>query len=231
MRSYLSRLSIYSMGWEPDIVLPSDMRSINDIVDKPFIACLSHTTIWEFFLWIFYRNSYDILDEYPPVLLTNGKLVDKYPWITKKMECFPIYRDQKDNYSKILEYIKNNKTRIVIVAPSGEATKPKPWKTGYYNIAKELGWDMRVIGFDFVKKQLIVGKAVSYKLPLNITQQRLQKDMAKIVPLYPKNSYVPVKYYRGVPSRPSLFLLISVSMLIFFLTVLFIILSLKNIKW
>lgn len=183
-------LLIRSMGWDPEIKLPKDIKSHYELENKPFVGCLSHSNNWEFLLWILYRYANPIFNKHPPVLLMVGSLVDRFSWITKRMNCIGIYKDQKNgktNYQRVIDEINKLNTRLVILDPSGDSRYPIPWKNGYYRIAQELKWDIRVLGFDFEKKQLVLGNPISYTLPQDQVESFLKHEIKEIVPLRPQN--------------------------------------------
>lgn len=219
-------LILKSIGWDPIIKLPQDVKSYSELKHKPFVACLSHTTFWEFPLWVLYRYSNDIFTKYPPVLLMSGKFVDSYPSITKRMNCVGIYKDKKNgktNFQRVISEIKKLQTHLVILDPSGNATQAKPWRSGYYYIAKELGWDLRAIGFDFEKKQLIVSDPISSNLPKEQVESYLQHQMSYIIPRYPDNLIFDIQphnqYKVSTISTPTIILWLLLLFIIFIIII------------
>jgi hypothetical protein len=103
---------------------------------------------------------------------------------------------KKQGYvSKVVDIINEKRYNICILAPSGKDKEPLPWKTGYYYIAQSLGWDLKVVGFDFETKRLKTGSSISSNLPIKVVQSFLCKEMADIVPLRPRNSWTSVRPY------------------------------------
>jgi hypothetical protein len=149
-----------------------------------------------------------ILDDQTGIALSGDSIVLIEKSITTKTDQNGIFTFSKlpaGNYSlkcrrkgyveKIVDIIKKKKYNICILAPSGKDKQPLPWKSGYYYIAKSLGWDLRVVGFDFEKKRLKVGNIISSSYEMEIAQAFLQKEMEDIVPLRPQNSWTPVRHY------------------------------------
>jgi hypothetical protein len=105
------------------------------------------------------------------------------------------WKTKQGYVEKIVDIIKKKKYNICILAPSGKDKQPLPWKSGYYYIAKSLGWDLKVVGFDFETKRLKVGNIISSSHEIEIVQEFLQKQMEDIVPLRPQNSWTAVRNY------------------------------------
>lgn len=95
--------------------------------------------------------------------------------------------------NEIVDKVKKGGYNIVIIDPSGKDSEARPWKTGYYHIGVQLGWNYRVLGLDFESKCFKIGPIVSLGLSLDSTQELLQKHMSDIVPLYEKYSVVKIK--------------------------------------
>ena len=106
------------------------------------------------------------------------------------------------------------KYNICILAPSGKDKEPLPWKTGYYYIAKSLGWDLRVVGFDFESKRLKIGNIISSSYPIEKSQDFLQKEMEDIVPMRPENSWTPIRQH---DKKKISFINLDLTMIFFFL--------------
>ncbi len=91
-----------------------------------------------------------------------------------------------------VELLKKNDVNMFIIAPEG-TLKAKPWKTGFYHIAKEMGWDLRTVGFDFEEKSLYVSDPISSDKSFEEVQKFLQKRMHRIVPFNLDGQVVPIR--------------------------------------
>ena len=182
------------IGWNPIIQYKTP------ITDK-WVGCLSHTAgSHEFFLWLLYMKNNSIFNRSCLLMADNPKF-EKFPYkqILDGANVIRLSADRwtkKQGYvSKIVDIINKKRYNICILAPSGKDKEPLPWKTGYYHIAKSLGWDLRVVGFDFEVKRLKVGISISSDFPIDVVQSFLQTEMADIVPLRPKNSWTTIRPY------------------------------------
>lgn len=199
MRLYHNDSSIYtsiliSCGWNPIIQTKSPFTT-------NWVGCLSHTAgAHEFFLWLLYIKNHQDLSRACLLMADNPKF-EKFPY-KQILDSVNVIRlsdkrckTKQDYVEKIVDIIKKKKYNICILAPSGKDKQPLPWKSGYYHIAKSLGWDLRVVGFDFETKRLKIGITISSSYEIEIAQAFLQKKMEDIVPLRPQNSWTAVRHY------------------------------------
>jgi hypothetical protein len=185
---------LISCGWNPIIQTKS-------LFTNNWVGCLSHTAgPHEFFLWLLYIKNHEDLSRTCLLMADNPKF-EKFPYkqILDSVNVIRLsdkrWKTKQGYVEKIVDIIKKKKYNICVLAPSGKDKQPLPWKTGYYYIAKSLGWDLRVVGFDFETKRLKVGNIISSAYEIAIAQEFLQKEMEDIVPLRPQNSWTAVRNY------------------------------------
>ena len=163
---------------------------------KPFVACLSHTSKWELFFYALYKPLCE--DE----LRLTGKLAMAPQYvdlmgkkIANNLDIIPATRLEdkgKGFVTSSIELFKDTDYNMFVIAPEG-TLKAKPWRTGFYHIAKGLGWDLRVVGFDFEEKSLYISDAISSKKSYEEVQTFLQKRMHRIVPFNLDGQVVPIR--------------------------------------
>ena len=185
---------LISCGWNPIIQTKSAFTT-------NWVGCLSHTAgLHEFFLWFLYIKNHVDLSRTCLLMADNPKF-EKFPYkqILDSVNVIRLsdkrWKTKQGYVEKIVDIIKKKKYNICILAPSGKDKQPLPWKSGYYHIAKSLGWDLRVVGFDFETKRLKIGIIISSSYEIEIVQAFLQKEMEDIVPLRPQNSWTAVRHY------------------------------------
>ena len=185
---------LISCGWNPIIQTKSAFTT-------NWVGCLSHTAgLHEFFLWFLYIKNHVDLSRTCLLMADNPKF-EKFPYkqILDSVNVIRLsdkrWKTKQGYVEKIVDIIKKKKYNICILAPSGKDKQPLPWKSGYYYIAKSLGWDLRVVGFDFETKRLKIGITISSECEIEIAQAFLQKEMEDIVPLRPQNSWTAVRHY------------------------------------
>ena len=185
---------LIACGWNP-IIQTKSLFTTN------WVGCLSHTAgVHEFFLWLLYIKNHQDLSRACLLMADNPKF-EKFPYkqILDSVNVIRLsdkrWKTKQGYVEKIVDIIKKKKYNICILAPSGKDKQPLPWKSGYYHIAKSLGWDLRVVGFDFETKRLKIGIIISSSYEIEIVQAFLQKEMEDIVPLRPQNSWTAVRHY------------------------------------
>ena len=167
---------------------------------KPFVGCLSHTAgNYEFFLYWLYTQTDKNFKNFCLVMADNPNF-HKQPFksILSKVNLILLSKERwnsSQNYvKKIVDEVIIKKYKYLILAPSGKDKQALPWKRGYYYIAKNLGWDFRVVGFDFESKRLKIGSLIKLvDNPQKEIEILLQKEMGDIVPLRTKNSFVAIR--------------------------------------
>lgn len=129
---------------------------------------------------------------------------------------------------KIANKLKHQSNYLLFLSPEGD-TDPKPWKSGYYTLAKKLQIPITVIGFDYIKHSMVNTICIkpdwesfnnssigSVKIEYDQNDQQVikvetinlkdeiqllaQDAMSEIVPLYREKSYVPIKNKKGIPT-------------------------------
>ena len=112
----------------------------------------------------------------------------------------------------VVNQLKDQKEFILLISPEGDCEK-RPWKSGYYHIARQLKASLAVFGFDFaqhcVKTPLVIhpdwdseknltlvedqrSRQISVEKFQEQIQALLQKAMGTIMPLHPLRSWVPI---------------------------------------
>jgi hypothetical protein len=191
-------------GWNPEIQLFSERSNeslkekINQLKNiKPFVACLSHTNSFaELALFFLYRkiNVFATLGRvlisetaFPNNFTKNFGIKHFGAIILKREASTKIKSSTVSNTVKLMkEEEKNKKFIFLVLDPSGNSLYIAPWKTGYYYIAKELGWELRAVGFDFKHKTLKVSDPISSELSIDQVERFLKSRLNMITP-YNKN--------------------------------------------
>ena len=185
-------------GWNPILQYKGEHP-----LKKPFVACLSHTSaIHEFPLFYWYSQNEKFLKNACIIMASSGRFhneimmdIQPFKWLATKVNIIylPVSKKRNGSVDRIVSLIKKGNYSCVIIDPGGKDTDAVPWRTGYYYIGKKLGWNYRVVGTDFETKRFKIGPIVPGGLPLETTQSLLQEQMGDIVPMYPKNSLVPIR--------------------------------------
>ena len=81
---------------------------------------------------------------------------------------------------------------IFLISPKGTILN-KPWRSGYYHIAKSLKVPLMVAGLDYETKHVIVSNEISYNNEESVIRDFLQDKIKDIVPLFPNEEVVPIR--------------------------------------
>ena len=178
------------LGWDTEMCMTD--KEIEKI--KPCVACLSHTSKWELFIFSLYKFHYKfkrgVLVMAPQYHAMLGKFA-------QYIDCIPSTRleDTGQGFVKnTAKFMRDNADKYdwIIIAPEG-SLKAKEWRSGYYWLAKELGWDIRVTGLDFEKLNTWISKPISSKHNIKKVEKFLKKQMSNIVPLNIEGQIVRVR--------------------------------------
>jgi hypothetical protein len=96
--------------------------------------------------------------------------------------------------TKIIAELSPKDKFIFLICPKGTIVKA-PWRSGYYNIAKQLQVPLLVAGLDYEKKTVIASESINYDRPEQEIKQFLFDKLKDIVPLYPKEEVVAIRKY------------------------------------
>jgi 1-acyl-sn-glycerol-3-phosphate acyltransferase len=154
-------------GWKANGRLP-DLK-------KYICLVAPHTSNWDFIVGVAARS---ILRVHKAKFLGKSQLFKKpYGWIFRGIGGIPVYRDKShDMVDQVTAVIKNSDEFILAIAPEGTRKKVAKLKTGFWYIAKTASIPIVPVGFDYKKKEVIVG-------PL-LYPTDLDKDMSTLMAFY-----------------------------------------------
>ena len=81
-------------------------------------------------------------------------------WILRKLGGTPVDRFSKHGMvDQVVALINSSETFMLGLSPEGTRKKVDTLRTGFYHIAKKAGIPVLPIGFDYAKKQVVIGEA------------------------------------------------------------------------
>lgn len=150
---------------------------------KMLIAIAPHTSNWDFFIGLnallamrlklnfFGKDSIFV----PPV---NG--------ILRRLGGIPIDRSAAHGVVEdIAAKIKQQEKMILAIAPEGTRSKVANWKSGFLTIARKANMPVLLIGFDYEKKQYIVGPMLKVGKDIQQEMQKAQQFYATVQAKFP----------------------------------------------
>jgi 1-acyl-sn-glycerol-3-phosphate acyltransferase len=163
---YLLLFKIF--GWKTSGKLPD--------YDKYVIAVAPHTSNWDFPVGLAARS---VLRIQNAQFLGKSQLFKPpFGWFFRWLGGHPVDRSSShDMVDQAVQIFSKHKKFILAMAPEGTRKKVAKMRTGFYYIAKGAGVPIVPVGFDFAKKEVIVGE------PL-LPSDDAAYDMATILAFY-----------------------------------------------
>jgi 1-acyl-sn-glycerol-3-phosphate acyltransferase len=123
---------------------------------KYIIAIAPHTSNWDFVVGVAARS---ILRIQKTKFLAKSQLFKPpFGWIFKSLGGFPVDRtSSSDMVSQVAKLFIAHDDFVLAIAPEGTRKKVDKLKTGFYYIAKSANVPIIPVGFDFKKKEVIIG--------------------------------------------------------------------------
>ncbi len=154
-------------GWKVNGKLPD--------LNKYIFAVAPHTSNWDFVVGIAARS---ILRVRRAKFLGKSPLFKKpYGWIFRSIGGIPVYRDKShDLVEQVVAIARKSEDFLLAIAPEGTRKKVSKLKTGFWYIAKAVNIPIVPVGFDFKRKEIVVGPVVY--------PTELEKDMNRLMEFY-----------------------------------------------
>jgi 1-acyl-sn-glycerol-3-phosphate acyltransferase len=156
-------------GWKIKGEFPSEMK-------KYIVAVAPHTSNWDFVVGLAARS---ILRMKHTKFLGKSPLFRApYGWIFKALGGYPVDRSSHhDMVKQVVDLFNSHDHFILAIAPEGTRKKVEKLRTGFYYIAKAASIPIFPVGFDFKKKEVIIGK------PL-FPGENMNEDFKKLLSFY-----------------------------------------------
>ena len=120
----------------------------------------------------------------------------------------------------IIKNLQEREMFLFFISPEGTLDAAS-WKSGYYNISKEVKCEIRTVGLDYEKQRIFIGQSrkVEDYVSLREIEALLQKDMYDVVPYVPTSSFTAVrphdvKKIAVIPSRIKIGILSTLSVIV-----------------
>ncbi len=147
MFSKISYATLRLFRWE----IKGELPDLNQYI----IAVMPHTSNWDFILGLLTKWSLKI-----PVKYIGKHQLFRFPYgfIFRALGGYPVNRAYSNNLVEgIVEIFKREKRFVFALAPEGTRAKVKKVKTGFYHISVMAKVPILQVGFDFQKRQIILG--------------------------------------------------------------------------
>jgi 1-acyl-sn-glycerol-3-phosphate acyltransferase len=136
-------------GWKVTGTFPSGVR-------KYIIAVAPHTSNWDFLVGIAARSILHI--ERAKFLGKSQLFRPPFGWLFRQLGGYPVERGSShDMVKNVAELFRSHEDFVLAIAPEGTRKKVEKLRTGFYYIAKEAQVPIFPVGFDFKKKEVVIG--------------------------------------------------------------------------
>ena len=135
IRRFIGRFILLLLGWQQ--CDPKDVQSIKE-TDRA-IAVFSHSSYWDFFFMLVYMMAYPELGENLYVLI-QPHVFKYFGFFLRRIggiSSSPLEQKQAGTTERIINVLKEKEKFLFLISPKG-SIKLRPWRSGYYHIAKEL---------------------------------------------------------------------------------------------
>jgi 1-acyl-sn-glycerol-3-phosphate acyltransferase len=136
-------------GWKTTGEFPTSLR-------KYIIAVAPHTSNVDFMIGVAARS---ILRIHNARFLAKSSLFrPPFGWVFKVIGGYPVDRNKNtDMVGQVVAIFEKEENFILAIAPEGTRKKVTKLKTGFYYIARQANVPIIPCGFDYSKKEVIVG--------------------------------------------------------------------------
>jgi 1-acyl-sn-glycerol-3-phosphate acyltransferase len=155
-------------GWKTNGQMPHFKKYI--------IAVAPHTSNWDFLVGVGARSALRIRKA--QFLGKSQLFKPPFGWFFRSLGGHPVDRTSKqDMVEQVVEIFNRHHEFILAMAPEGTRKKVEKLRTGFYYIAKGAHVPIVPVGFDFEKKEVVVG-------PTLYPSDNFEEDMRQFLAFY-----------------------------------------------
>ena len=126
------------LGWE----------KLSNYPTEKGVIVFSHTSYWDFIVWLMYFKKSLF------ILINPGYYTWATKWIYVLLHCIPSTPLENRNGGLIGQLVERfrHKNESICLSPKG-TIKKKPWRSGYYHLARELGVKIYPLVIDYENRK------------------------------------------------------------------------------
>ncbi len=156
-------------GWKLNGSIPTDIK-------KCIIAVAPHTSNWDFLIGVAARSALKI--QKAQFLGKSQLFKPPFGWFFRALGGHPVERTtSQEMVEQVIRIFNSHDEFILAMAPEGTRRKVEKLRTGFYYIAKGAHVPIILMGFDFRKKEVVIG-------PILHPTDSVDMDMEKILSFY-----------------------------------------------
>lgn len=167
----LARLLLKLMGWKTVPVGPFPVQAA-----KYVMIVAPHTSGWDFVVGVLYRSALGL--EKARYLGKKELFKPPFGFLFRWLGGTPVDRGSSHNMvDEVVKMFNRDDEFAIALSPEGTRQRVDRLRTGFYNIAKNAGVPIIMVGLDFRNKQ------VHFSEPLVVTDNQLG-DFEKIIEFF-----------------------------------------------
>ena len=198
--SRLAKFLLLLTGWNFITEKKTEYKKLT--YKKNYLFIFPHTTYWDGVIFLLYRTAYPEIFANSRLYLTP-QIYDNLPYAATLflnhigfLRAKSINESKKENtIEKTISQLKQEKSNFLLwISPKGSIMN-RPWKSGYYYLAKELNVPIAVLGLDFEKKEAVLADVYDFNYEtdtIDIIEEKIRHSLGKITPLNPENSEIQI---------------------------------------
>ena len=186
----LCRFIIFVLGWHS-----LDKQVVSRLQKNPrTVLVFSHTSYCDFYIMLLYKIAFssDLYDVKVIVKPEPFKYAGPFLRALGAIPAGSVENKNSGTTQAIVEELRKYQHFCLLISPKGSIDK-KPWRLGYYHIAKELQIPIMVVGLDYEKKKVWISLDYIMDQDEEIIRKYLYKELAEIVPLFPADEVVEIR--------------------------------------
>ena len=150
--------------------------TFRDDIPKMVLAVAPHTSAWDIVVGLAVRHILPIKNVY---FLGKKELFDgPFGWFFRAIGGTPVDRSSSQGLVKqVADKFKQKDLYRIAMSPEGTRKRVEKLRTGFYYIAREANVPIQLVGFDFTRKEVIMG-------PLIYPSANEQADFEQIIAFF-----------------------------------------------
>ena len=177
MRGAVAKKLLHLFGWQIPGVLPKDKQYI--------MIVAPHTSNWDFVIGVLACSALNLNIHF---LAKHQLFTPPWGWLFKALGGKAVDRRKNNNLvDAVSDLFKQDPNFCLALAPEGSRSQVKRWKTGFYHIAYKAEVPIVPVGFDFLKKEIVITDAFRPTGEIVEDMQALIAFFKSINGLHPKD--------------------------------------------
>lgn len=215
----LAKIILIIIGWE---LMGEEYKKIKE--EFRLVVIFPHTSYWDSVITLIYKISEPEIFRNAYFLMTP-RFFNRYTEkLLTKVGCIPATRLNEENgggIDRITNILMFKDEFKLALSPKGTIVKSE-WRSGYYWLAKNLKAKICIVGIDYEKKKMVIGKLHKPDREKEKLEKELKVEMGSIIQINPENEEYCRPYDKtqvGIIDRKRVIVICIVMMIIWFILI------------